>query len=82
MSRMSVTFSNKNIEWMEKLVAKGEYQSKSELVNALVRQERLKAEELSELIAMLEIASKGPVSTKTTEQMRAEVLARRMPKSA
>jgi antitoxin ParD1/3/4 len=40
MPRQSITFTKLNDEWLKEQVEKGEYSSKSELVNDLLRQTR------------------------------------------
>ena len=47
MSRQSITFTKPNDEWLKQQVEGEEYNSKSELVNDLIRQARNQQKELN-----------------------------------
>lgn len=79
MTRQSISFTDPNSEWLRtKVEVEGEYRSNSELVNELVRRER--ARERAELAAIRQALQEGErsgVSTKSADDIMAEVLARR-----
>lgn len=59
MSRLSISFSEPNNEWLNKQVDSKEYSSKSELVNELIRKERKKQEEIEWLRNKIREAEKS-----------------------
>jgi antitoxin ParD1/3/4 len=59
MPRQSITFTKLNDEWLKEQVEKGEYSSKSELVNDLLRQTRDQQVQIDWIRAKLDRAEKS-----------------------
>lgn len=73
MTRQSITLAKQNDEWLKEQVANAEFTSKSEAVNYLIQQAR-KQEEYVEFIRMkLDKAEKSGFSTKTKEELLADI---------
>lgn len=71
MTRQSVSFTEPNNDWIQSKVDSNEYKNKSELINELVRQARVKQEKLEFIRAkLIQAEQKGFVS-----QSEAELLA-------
>lgn len=71
MARQSISFTKPNDEWLKNQVDKGEYSSKSELVNDLIRQTRKQQLEIDWIRAKLEKAEKSGF----TSDSKADILA-------
>ena len=71
MTRQSISFTKPNDEWLKNQVDKGEYSSKSELVNDLIRQTRKQQLEIDWIRAKLEKAEKSGF----TSDSKADILA-------
>ncbi|WP_405210741.1 type II toxin-antitoxin system ParD family antitoxin [Dokdonia sp. Asnod2-E02] len=72
MARQSISFTKPNDEWLKNQVDKGEYSSKSELVNDLIRQTRKQQLEIDWIRAKLEKAEKSGF----TSDSKVDILAR------
>ena len=73
MTRQSITLANQNDEWLKQQVANEEFTSKSEAVNYLIKQAR-EHDEYVEFIRMkLDRAERSGFSTKTKEELLAEI---------
>lgn len=70
MSRQSISFTDRNVEWLkQKVEIEGEYRSNSEAVNDLIR----KAREIEGIRARLIEAEQSGFTTLTRDQIRAEI---------
>jgi antitoxin ParD1/3/4 len=73
MTRQSITLAKQNDEWLKAQVEEEEFSSKSEAVNYLIKQAR-EQEAYVEFVRMkLEKAEKSGFSTKTKEELLAEI---------
>ena len=73
MTRQSITLARQNDEWLKQQVAKEEFTSKSEAVNYLIKQAR-EHDEYVEFVRMkLDRAERSGFSTKTKEELLAEI---------
>lgn len=73
MTRQSITLARQNDEWLKQQVANEEFTSKSEAVNYLIKQAR-EHDEYVEFIRMkLDKAEKSGFSTKTKEELLADI---------
>lgn len=70
MNRQSITFTGPNDEWLNEMIAKNEYSSKSELVNDLIRQARNQQAQIDWINRKLEIAEESGF----TSMNKAEIL--------
>lgn len=76
MTRQSITLAKQNDEWLKNQVANEEFTSKSEAVNYLIKQAR-EREAYNEYVCMkLERGEKSGFSTKTKEELLAEIKSR------
>ena len=73
MARQSITLANQNDEWLKQQVAKEEFTSKSEAVNYLIKQAREQDAYVEFVRMKLEKAEKSGFSTKTKEELLAEI---------
>ena len=73
MSRQSITLANQNDEWLKQQVANEEFISKSEAVNYLIKQARDRDEYVEFVRMKLDRAEKSGFSTKTKEELLAEI---------
>jgi antitoxin ParD1/3/4 len=73
MSRQSITLTNQNDEWLNQQVAKGEFTSKSEAVNYLIKQARGQDAYVEFVRMKLDKAEKSGFSTKTKEELLADI---------
>lgn len=73
MSRQSITLANQNDEWLKQQVANEEFTSKSEAVNYLIKQARDRDEYIEFVRMKLDRAEKSGFSTKTKEELLAEI---------
>lgn len=73
MTRQSISLASANDEWLKEQVAKEEFNSKSEAVNYLIKQAREEDAYLKFVRMKLEIAEKSGFSTKTKEELLAEI---------
>jgi antitoxin ParD1/3/4 len=73
MSRQSITLANQNDEWLKQQVANEEFTSKSEAVNYLIKQAREQDAYVEFVRMKLEKAEKSGFSTKTKEELLAEI---------
>ncbi len=76
MARQSITLAKQNDEWLKNQVAEQEFTSKSEAVNYLIKQERDRKAYDDYVIMKLERAEKSGFSTKTKEELLAEIKSR------
>ncbi len=76
MARQSISFTKPNDEWLKSQVEKGEYSSKSELVNDLIRQTRKQQVQIDWIKAKLEKAETSGFTDETKEQILEESKAR------
>lgn len=73
MARQSITLANQNDEWLKEQVAKEEFTSKSEAVNYLIKQAREQDTYVEFVRMKIEKAEKSGFSTKTKEELLAEI---------
>ncbi|WP_428225688.1 ribbon-helix-helix domain-containing protein [Flavobacterium sp.] len=73
MARQSITLANQNDEWLKQQVANEEFTSKSEAVNYLIKQARERDAHIDFVRMKLEKAEKSGFSTKTKEELLAEI---------
>lgn len=71
--RKSISFTETLSEWMQRLVASGEYANESEYVRDLVRRDRERNAKLLELKAAVQEGMKSGVGSKTVTQIMTEV---------
>lgn len=76
MSRQSITLANQNDEWLKEQVAKEEFTSKSEAVNYLIKQAREREAYHEFVQAKINKGLKSGFSTKTKEELLAEIKSR------
>jgi antitoxin ParD1/3/4 len=69
MPRQSITFTKLNDEWLKMQVKKGEYSSKSELVNDLLRQTREQQIQVDWIRAKLDRAEKRGFTDEGPEEI-------------
>jgi len=69
MPRQSISFTKPNDEWLKAEIDKGEYSSKSELVNDLIRQARKQHAHIDWIREKLEKAEKSGFTNDTKEQI-------------
>lgn len=68
MTRQSISFTKLNDEWLKLQVKKGEYSSKSELVNDLLRQARDQQAQVDWIRAKLDRAEKRGFTNESAEE--------------
>ena len=73
MARQSISLANQNDEWLKQQVANEEFTSKSEAVNYLIKQAREQDAYVEFVRMKLEKAEKSGFSTKTKEELLAEI---------
>jgi antitoxin ParD1/3/4 len=73
MARQSISLANQNDEWLKQQVANEEFTSKSEAVNYLIKQARERDEYVEFVRMKLDKAEKSEFSTKTKEELLAEI---------
>lgn len=73
MSRQSITLTNQNDEWLKQQVDKGEFTSKSQVVNYLIKQAREQDAYVEFVRMKLDKAEKSGFSTKTKEELLADI---------
>lgn len=73
MARQSITLANQNDEWLKKQVENEEFTSKSEAVNFLIKQAREHDAYVDFVRKKIEIAEKSGFSTKTKEELLADI---------
>ena len=76
MARQSISLAEQNDEWLKNQVAEKEFNSKSEAVNYLIKQARDHKEYVDFVQAKLVKAEKSGFSTKTKEELLAEIKSR------
>jgi antitoxin ParD1/3/4 len=69
MKRQSISFTEPNDEWLQSQIENKEFSSKSELINALVRQARLKEKEIDWIRLKLEKAEKSGFTNESAAQI-------------
>ncbi len=67
--RKSITFTEKLSEWVQRMVATGDYANESEYLRDLVRRDRAKNAEFLHLKAEIQKGLDSPMSTKTVEDI-------------
>lgn len=72
MARQSISFTERNDEWLKSQVKNQEYSSKSELVNDLVRQARQQQQQIDLIRLKLEKAEKSGFTADSKDQILAE----------
>jgi antitoxin ParD1/3/4 len=73
MARQTITLAEQNDAWLKEQVAKAEFTSKSEAVNYLIKQARDQDDYVEFVRMKLEKAEKSGFSTKTKEELLAEI---------
>ncbi|MBL4910188.1 MAG: CopG family transcriptional regulator [Alteromonadaceae bacterium] len=74
MPRQSITFSQPNDHWLQAQVDSKEYNSKTEVVNDIIRQARKAQDELDVIRAELILAEKNGFSRLNIAEIRQEAL--------
>ena len=69
MGRQSISFTEKNDDWLKSQVESKEYASKSELVNDLIRQARKQQRQIDWISSKLEKAEKNGFTRETREEI-------------
>ena len=72
MARQSISFTQPNDEWLKSQIDSNEYSSKSELVNALVRQARKQQRQIDWISSKLERAENSGFTENSREQILAK----------
>jgi len=72
MTRQSISFTAPNDNWLNLLIKNEEYNSKSEIVNDLIRKARAHQDEIEIIRARLIKSENSGFITQTTEEIRAE----------
>ena len=72
MSRQSISFTEPNSKWLNGQIKSNEYNSKSELVNDLIRKARAQEDEINLIRAKLIQAEKNGFTQKGQKEMLAE----------
>jgi len=72
MTRQSISFTEPNNKWLNVQIQSNEYNSKSELVNDLIRKARTKEDELNLIRAKLIQAEKSDFTHQGQKEMLAE----------
>ena len=72
MTRQSISFTEPNDNWLNSLIKNEEYNSKSEIVNDLIRKARAHQDEIEIIRARLIKSENSGFITQTTEEIRAE----------
>jgi antitoxin ParD1/3/4 len=73
MTRQSISFTAPNDSWLNHLLKKEEYNSKSEIVNDLIRKARAHQNEMDILCARLIKSENSGFITQTAAEIRAEL---------
>jgi antitoxin ParD1/3/4 len=76
MARQSITLANQNDEWLKKQVEDQEFTSKSEAVNYLIKQAREREDYHNYVQMKIDRGLKSGFSTKTKEELLAEIKSR------
>ncbi|RTY82229.1 CopG family transcriptional regulator [Flavobacterium sp. ZB4P23] len=76
MSRQSFTLANQNDEWLKQQVANEKFTSKSEVVNYLIKQARVREEYHNYVQMKIDRGLKSSFSTKTKEELLTEIKSR------
>ncbi len=72
MARQSISFTEPNDDWLKAQINNKEYTSKSELVNALVRQARHQEKEIDLIRMRLKKAEKSGFTSKSKKDILAQ----------
>jgi antitoxin ParD1/3/4 len=72
MTRQSISISAPNDQWLNNLLEREEYASKSEIVNDLIRKARAQQSEIELIRAKLMASEKSGFINQTREEIRAE----------
>lgn len=72
MGRQSISFTQKNDDWLKSQIDNNEYASKSELVNDLIRQARKQQRQIDWISSKLEKAEKSGFTEDTKDQILAD----------
>ncbi|MCB0762847.1 MAG: CopG family transcriptional regulator [Flavobacteriales bacterium] len=73
MPRQSITFTTPNDEWLNAQVSSREYNSKSEVINDLIRRARAEQEQIEYVRARLKRAEDSGFTDLSAEEIRQEV---------
>ena len=78
MSRQSISFTGPNAEWLKlKVDVEGEYKSKSEVVNDLIRKARNREAEIEAIRAALVKGEESGISDRTPDDIMNAVIERK-----
>lgn len=73
MTRQSISFTEPNNDWLQSQVDSKEYRNKSELINDLVRKERLKQEKIEFIRKKLTKAEEKGFVSETQDEILADI---------
>lgn len=73
MTRQSITLAKQNDEWLKAQIINGEFNSKSEAINYLIKQARERNEYHEYVRMKIEKGEKSGFSTKTKEELLGEI---------
>ena len=76
MTRLSISFTDKNSEWLDSSVATGEFASKSEAVNHYIRLARAAEAEDEFIRDAIKVAEASGLETRSFEQIERDVMTR------
>ncbi len=72
MTRQSISFTAPNDKWLNSLIESEEYNSKSEIINDLIRRARAHQDEIEMIRARLIKSENSGFINQTAEEIRAE----------
>lgn len=76
MTRQSITLAKQNDDWLKQQVAQEEFNSKSEVINYLIKQARERVAYHEYVQMKIDMGLKSGFSTKTKEELLAEIKSR------
>ena len=76
MTRLSISLTKQNDEWLKGQVEEEEFNSKSEAINHLIKQERSREEYIEFVRLKIEKGEKSGFSNKTKDELLAQIKSR------
>ncbi len=73
---MSISFTEPNLAYVDRVVASGEFSSRSEFINHVIRETRADMAREAEIKAAIEEGERSGLDPRSFEDIEAEVLAR------